>query len=591
MFKFILRALLPLSLFCMGANAAVNPITVVFEAGDTTFGLGGTGTASYLVSVNPSVPSYPLTMQAANLPAWASQITTGGTNCTTAAPTCGTSMSLSAGQRCCLKLSLNGADLTAGTYSLAPRVATTPKATYQGQAAPTAVTVTPVPMATLSVNPTTLQFTENLTGNVTVTNDSDTVAAANVVATIPGGSNISVQGTTCGASLAAGATCDITFTATTAEGPTTIPIAGDNTNTVNVDVTVIVQPTTTISITPAENDPQILTADGTTPLVFTIENIGAATAENITATPPPGWDEVTIVPSAGCASLAQGSNDCTITLTSNTPNLAKQFTVQGTNTGAPISSPYVAFRINGGLVFSVSGTSPNAVAKVISETDNNPPGGIIWSSNGNGDAPGDVSYDILPGIDETSTAALGSPTYADAEAYFDNTYTGGTFPVAGAFQPCDGKADGACNVVNILALYNTYETNYDVNGAPPFTVTMLPTDTSYYAAGICSASTAGGAAQGDWYLPAICELGTYDANVGGADAGCEPNTPNIESNLFNYGFLDLTTTVNYWSSTESSGFPHYFAWLQTLFGVGASSQSSVNKGYQGGVRCSRAFNY
>ena len=63
---------MPLSLLlhCVVGEAAdtVNPITVTFEAGTTTFVTGGTGTASYLVSVDPSVtpPGYPLTMNVNN---------------------------------------------------------------------------------------------------------------------------------------------------------------------------------------------------------------------------------------------------------------------------------------------------------------------------------------------------------------------------------------------------------------------------------------------------------------------------------------------------------------------------------------------
>ena len=446
MFKFIIRAVMPLSLLlhCVVGEAAdtVNPITVTFEAGTTTFVTGGTGTASYLVSVDPSVtpPGYPLTMNVNNLPNWATQITTGGTACTTAARTCGNLMSLSAGENCCLKLSLNGANLTAGSYSIAPIVATTPKTTYQGQAAATTVTVTAAPQ------------------------------------------------------------------------------------------------TTTISISPAANTPQILAADGETTLVFTITNTGAATATTITATQPAGWSGVNIATSPGCASLAPASNNCTFTLTSRTPNLAKQFTAQGANTGATISSPYVAFRINGGLVFSVSGTSPAATAKVVSETDNN--GGIRWYN--------------------------------------------GTFNITGAQSMTDGY-------------YNDPTGNPDTGGNT-YLITHaatygLPNDPATYAAAVCYNDTDAAAANGDWYLPAICELGTFDADVGGSDAGCV-SIANVESNLYDFGFLStLTNTVYYWSSTELSGNPQYLAWYQKFIGVGDSSQYFDLKDFQNGVRCVRAFTY
>ena len=445
MFKFIIRAVMPLSLLlhCILAEAggAVNPITVTFQAGTTTFVTGGTGTASYLVSVDPSVtpPGYPLTMNVNNLPSWATQITTGGTACTTAATTCGNLMSLGAGENCCLKLSLNGANLTAGSYSIAPIVATTPKTTYQGQAAATTVTVTAAPQ------------------------------------------------------------------------------------------------TTTISISPAANTPQILTADGAATLVFTITNTGAATATTITATQPAGWSGVNIATSSDCASLAPASNNCTFTLTSNTPNLAKQFTVQGTNTGAAIPSPYVAFRTHGGLVFSVSGTSPAATAKVVSETDNNR--GIQWYNG---------AYNTI-----------------GAQSITDGYYNAPT-----------GTPDTGGNTYKITQTYG------------------LPNNPATYAAAVCYNDTASLASNGDWYLPAICELGTYDPGVGGSDAGCGSSIANIESNLYNLGFLsNLENTFYYWSSTEYSVNPRVFAWNQDFRGVGVSSQSGANKGTQLGVRCSRAFTY
>lgn len=152
MLKFIIRAVMPLSLLlhCVWVEAGtpVNPITVDFENGATTFPHGATGTARYLVKVNSGVvpAGYPLTMSVKSLPAWATQDTVSTSACTTTTTNCGASISLSAGEYCCLMLNLDGTQLTAGTYSLAPLVATNP-ATYQGQAATTTVIVlTSVPI-------------------------------------------------------------------------------------------------------------------------------------------------------------------------------------------------------------------------------------------------------------------------------------------------------------------------------------------------------------------------------------------------------------------------------------------------------------
>ena len=190
---------------------------------------------------------------------------------------------------------------------------------------------------------------------------------------------------------------------------------------------------TSISISP--NTPQILVADNNNPLVFTITNIGSVPATDITATQPARWSGVTIVAALGCANLTP-HDTCTFTLTSTTPNLAKRFTVKGSNTGSAIASPYVATRIKGGLVFFKSGTN-SGTAKVVSETDNGVD--IIWSSNGSGGTPAAVSYDLLPGIDETSTPASGSPTYAQFSDFFTTTYpTLGLPPASTDFRQCDG---------------------------------------------------------------------------------------------------------------------------------------------------------
>lgn len=98
------------------------------------------------------------------------------------------------------------------------------------------LTVT-VPQTTLAVSPSTLAFAANDTGSVTVTN-SGAHPALHMVPTIPGGSGIAVSATTCASTLAPGANCSITFTANAQEGPTSIGIQGDNTNTVAVALTV-----------------------------------------------------------------------------------------------------------------------------------------------------------------------------------------------------------------------------------------------------------------------------------------------------------------------------------------------------------------
>nr|WP_233586864.1 DUF1566 domain-containing protein [Legionella sp. km772] len=216
------------------------------------------------------------------------------------------------------------------------------------------------------MNPTTLLFAENSTGDVTVTNNAGSpVAAENVVATIPGGSSISVQSTTCGAVLAIGASCTITFASSTQEGPTTIPIAGDNTNTVNVDVTVTSQPQ--ISITSPVQQNRVVTVS-LTPLSLEITNdagsvvnANAITVSNKAACPNLSVDD------SNCTSVAPGAS-CTLELTSDSPYAPCTITVSGSNT-ANSPTTLIAFSHLGGLVFQESAGSGKVVIDVVQGFD------------------------------------------------------------------------------------------------------------------------------------------------------------------------------------------------------------------------------
>ncbi|WP_207385031.1 hypothetical protein [Legionella fairfieldensis] len=235
-----------------------------------------------------------------------------------------------------------------------------------------AVTVTAIPLATLSVNPTTLLFAENSTGNITVTNNAGSpVAAENVIATIPGGSNISVQSTTCGASLAIGASCTITLASSTQEGPTTIPIAGDNTNTVNVAVTVTSQPQ--ISITnPVQQSRVVTVAGASLSLEITNDAGSAVNANAITVSNQAACPDLS-VNNSNCTSVAPGAS-CTLELTSNSPYAPCTITVSGSNT-ANSPTALIAFSHLGGLVFEESGGSGKVVIDMAQEFSNQ------WTSN------------------------------------------------------------------------------------------------------------------------------------------------------------------------------------------------------------------
>ena len=238
---------------------------------------------------------------------------------------------------------------------------------YQPSAADSLnVTVThPTAGVTISVNPFIFLMAENSTETVTVTNDANSSDSANnVSATIPGGSGISVQSTTCGSSLAIGANCTITFASTIQVGPIIIPIKGDNTNTVNVYTTVTDQPL--ISITGPSQQNRVISTDGFTALdlIITNDSNSIINAHNITVSDKTSCPNLSVDHSS-CISVAPG-NSCQLALTTTTPYAPCNITISGTNTG---NSPttLVAFSHLGGLVFQKSGTNGKVVIDAGSE--------------------------------------------------------------------------------------------------------------------------------------------------------------------------------------------------------------------------------
>lgn len=212
---------------------------------------------------------------------------------------------------------------------------------------------------TISVNPFILLMAENSTETVTVTNDaSSSDSANNVTATIPGGSNISIQSQTCGSSLAIGANCTITFASSTQEGPTLIPVKGDNTNTTNVYAAVTDRPL--ISITGPIQQSRIVSTDGFTTLDLEITNDlnSIFNATNVTVSDKTACPNLS-VDASNCISVAPNTS-CHLALTTTTPYAPCTITVSGTNTG---NSPttLIAFSHLGGLVFQKTGANGKVV--------------------------------------------------------------------------------------------------------------------------------------------------------------------------------------------------------------------------------------
>lgn len=559
--------------FCLMTGAVVaagtNPITLTYAGGTPIFAVGDQGSANYAACRDPRVPAGTLPLYFNDLGGgnYASQITTGSSLCTGISTVCAAPFSLASGSCCCLELGLNtNGNLSAGTYSLIAEVGTEPDSTspvYGGKAQPLAVQVSSAPSGPVLtvVSPTTqpLALSVNcpLSSTCTTTKNAALTGAART---------ITIQNI--GGSLA-----DIT-TVTSSGLPSGTNITSDTC----ANTTLAAGLTCTITITPGEN-----------------ASTGAGSASCTTG----------IAPIAGSVSV-NASNATTV------------------SAGVEVLSYGCVYQ--GGFIYSVDDTSNigSIGGKVASLTDQADPyttgpqlTSIIWGSNGTGSTcptfptTCDVSYDIIPGIDQTSTTGTGSPAYTSGVTTtytFTNMYNASatyyTYSSANPFPPnpfqaCNGAANGSCNQQNILDYYNAVVTHYNVNAASPYVQTAGPTNLAYYAAGLCYNDTDGGAINGDWYLPAICEMDAVYGAVTTCPAGTQSMVNTLSFLIGNPAAGTPSTSCtppastdclagSYWSSTEDSGGPQVVAWDE-YFSSGGSFQNFTNKSVTLGVRCSRAL--
>ena len=367
---------------------------------------------------------------------------------------------------------------------------------------------------------------------------------------------------------------------------------------------------------------------------ITIKNTGTnqATGLSVSATGLPTGTNITTVPTT-CTGTLDPNATCTVTInpgsdaTSSAPGVSCNtgtvpapgtITVSATNVGTPVTSNVVVLsygcQYQSGYLYSVDDTTNNGVTgtctappctksiggTVVSLADQVPPSpGIIWSSNG----AGSYSYDIIPGIDETSTSTPVNqqPSYATFAGMFNYptntgaTYTNSVPSPALAFSTCDGSSDGHCDSGNIMLFYNLYQTHYSTSCDPQrggsggcTAITPAVTLLTNYAAGLCYNDTDGGASNGEWYLPAICEMGP--ASNGSGCAGTQNIVEDFPAILGTSCALGINClSGGYWSSTEYSGFPQDGAWYQYFASGGGSIQDDFVKFVQRGVRCSRAL--
>ncbi|MEZ4814327.1 MAG: hypothetical protein R3A80_03860 [Bdellovibrionota bacterium] len=310
---------------------------------------------------------------------------------------------------------------------------------------------------------------------------------------------------------------------------------------------------------------------------ITVTNTGSNSASNLVIDYP-SWPSGTTA-SSDCGSTLAAAATCTITITpgatassdgsnpcsdGTTPN-AGVLSIGSDNASTVTANVYILSYgcvYQGGYVYAFDDTpnsSETVAGKVLAVSDQAAPypSGIIWSSDGSGPDSGDIVYDSIYGISETSTTSSANPNSG----------------VVSGQTACNGAIDGSCNTNNI---YTYYE-----NNAP-----SAPINLNYYAAGLCKQTISG---YSDWYLPAACELG-FDATSTGTGCGSSgtPTTQNAQSSLVDFNSLNLLSGY-YHSSTESSGSPASFVISQYFTNGGGSVQNTSLKNNLLGVRCSRLF--
>lgn len=435
-------------------------------------------------------------------------------------------------------------------------------------------TVTPGGDGHESISPDSAQTVDHGSAvTFTVTADADYTVAAGVGGTCPAGSWAGDQYTT----GAVTSSCTVSFSAT-------LNIA-----------------TLSASLSKLALSVSGLTLDGNpsgNARAIIITNTGTAAATGL-AVSFPAFPAGTSG-SSTCGAVLNPGNSCSITITPGATETSDCSTgiapaagvvdVSADN-GNAVSTSVVVLNYGciyqEGYVFSMDDSTPStsSIGGTVAALEDQA-GALTWGSNG----AGSVSYDIVPGIGNTSTAGSGTPTFQDASAYFQAVYTGAFGPSPADFNSCDGITDGRCNTANIVTFYSYYQTNYGA-GAAPYTPAVAATPKADYAAGVCDDYDSGN--YQDWYLPAVCQLTYDDPNIRPDVAGCglqsSPLMQNIQQNLFLRGVGNIATGEHFWSSTEFMYFnPETYAWNALMwpasFPAGGGDKSDLSQ-----VRCVRTL--
>lgn len=267
--------------------------------------------------------------------------------------------------------------------------------------------------------------------------------------------------------------------------------------------------------------------------------------------------EVTITP-ANTASLDAGNNACT-TGTEPVPGIVSVTADNAAQTDIDILVLGYGCIYQDGYVFAVDDSvpaNPRIGGKVVALVDQFPrfPDGIVWDA--------DPACTTVPCTQSTGA--------------WDFNFGENLENVLGSSNPNNTGTNGPGNTWLISDVLNG--NNGNTNNPPN------------YAAGVCISYNGGG--HSDWYLPALCDMGTGECPVG-AQQNIADNLSILIGDVNNNPDTSCSIGSNclagiYWSSTEFSINPDISAWGQ-FFTIGGGAQDPSNKSFADGVRCVRAL--
>lgn len=188
----------------------------------------------------------------------------------------------------------------------------------------------------LSGSPLTL-VANGSSGNITVTNNSSSIVASGIQATLPSGWTDVTQDASDCASLPAGESCDLVFTpGATTRAQSSVPVQGDNTKQMFAAISVEPEPTASISVT---GSPLTLEVNGSTGALTITNNSTTVTALNIASDFTGTALDGNITETGNtCASVAPSAS-CTLTYTpGNTVVAQTDFSISGSNTNSLVGT-------------------------------------------------------------------------------------------------------------------------------------------------------------------------------------------------------------------------------------------------------------